>query len=179
MTAIFLMAVFVFSMFAQAVPNACSAKTLPTFEQYAAAALYSGKPHSPLLATSLDRKYRTVIREAVAAGPNFAGHFAIAHWGCGTGCQDFVIIDVKTGAVLDPKSYEVGYHYPQQQDYDPGWECYSDFLTYRRDSRLLIVEGCLLQGKQCGRTYFAEEDGRLHQVAFDPDLLRDGKVAPF
>ena len=54
-----------------------------------------------------------------------------------------------------------------------------DLVTYRVDSRLLIVEGCLLQGKQCGRTYFAEEGGRLRQVAFDPDLLADGKIAPF
>ena len=89
------------------------------------------------------------------------------------------MIDVKTGAIFDPKAYEVGSHYPQQHDYDPGWQCYSDLISYRRDSKLLIVEGCLLEGKQCGRTYFAEESGRSRQVAFDPDLLRDGKIAPF
>jgi len=136
-------------------------------------------PHAPILATALDRKYRTVIREAAAVGANFSGHFAIATWGCGTGCEDFVMIDVKTGAIFDPKAYEVGSHYPQQQDYEPGWVCHSNLINYRRDSRLLVVEGCILEGKQCGRTYFAEENGQLRQVAFDPDLLRDGTVAPF
>ena len=117
--------VFVLNLFAQALPNACGTKNLPTFEQYPTAATYSGRPHSPILASALDRKYRPVIREAAAAGVNFSGHFAIAKWGCGTGCQDFVIIDVETGAIFDPKSYEVGYHYPQQHDYDAGWWCYS------------------------------------------------------
>lgn len=179
MAAILLTFIFVWSLFAQAVPNACGTKNLPSFEQYPVAATYSGQPHPPILATALDRKYRTVIREAAGAGAHFSGHFAIAKWGCGTGCQDFVIIDVKTGAIFEPSPYEVGYHYPKQHDLGVAWWCYSDLITYRVDSRLLIVEGCVLQGKQCGRTYFAEEDGRLRQVAFDPDLLPDGKIAPF
>jgi hypothetical protein len=161
MAAILLTLVFVFNLFSQAVPNACSGKHLPTFDQYRVAATYNGKPRAPILATALDRKYRTVIREAADAGTNFSGHFAIATWGCGTGCQDFVMIDLKTGAIFDPKAYEVWSHYPQQQDYDPGWQCYSDLINYRRDSKLLIVEGCLLEGKQCGRTYFVEESGRF------------------
>lgn len=44
--------------------------------------------------------FYTKITEAVSAGPNFAGHFAIATWGCGTSCQDHAIIDVKTGRVV-------------------------------------------------------------------------------
>lgn len=44
--------------------------------------------------------FYTKITEASAAGPTFAGHFAIATWGCGTSCQDHAIIDVKTGRIV-------------------------------------------------------------------------------
>jgi hypothetical protein len=36
---------------------------------------------------------------AAEGGPNFAGHYTVALWGCGTSCQSFAIIDAKTGAV--------------------------------------------------------------------------------
>ncbi|MDP2705410.1 MAG: hypothetical protein U1D31_00920 [Patescibacteria group bacterium] len=44
--------------------------------------------------------FYTKITEALAAGPGFAGHFAIATWGCGTSCQDHAIVDVKTGRIV-------------------------------------------------------------------------------
>jgi hypothetical protein len=158
----------------------CEGKKMPRFEDYPSAATYDGKAHPPVLATRLDRKYQTTIRNAAAGGANFSGHFAIASWGCGTGCQEFVIVDLKTGAVYDPSFVGVGSHYgPECCDPTPGWQCYSHMLTYRRDSRLLVVEGCLLRGKQCGRTYFVMEGGQLKQVAYDPDRLQDGTVAPF
>ncbi len=158
-------------------PNTCDGKKLPRFEEYPAATTYEGRAHVPILATRLDRKHRTAIRNAAAKGVNFSGHFGIAMWGCGTGCEEFVIVDLKTGTVYDPPFDEIDYHYGPK-DYHPGWQCYSDMLTYRRDSSLLIVEGCL-RGKQCGRTYLVMEDGRLRQVAYDPDRLPDGTVAPF
>jgi hypothetical protein len=161
----------------QVTPNACTGKKLPRYEDYTAPTTYDGKARVPILATPLDWKYQTTIRNAVDKGVNFAGHFALAMWGCGSGCQEFVIVDLKTGAVYDPSFDEVDFHYGPK-DYDPGWQCYSDSLTYRRDSSLLVVEGCL-RGKHCGRTYLVMESGRLRQVAYDPDRLRDGKVAPF
>jgi hypothetical protein len=171
------------------VPNICKEKKLPTFEQYPAEPAYEGKLGHAILATRLDRKYQTRIREVVSSGANFAGHFAIASWGCGMDCVDFVMIDVKSGAVFDPLAYEIGYHFPRleyftnpEDQYYGGldWWCYyPDLISYRLDSRLLIIEGCLLDGKQCGRTYFVEARGRLRQVRFDPDLLSNGKVAPF
>ena len=157
-------------------PDACEDRKFPKFEDYAASA-YNGKPHLSILATPLDHKYRTTIRDAAAKGVNFAGHYAVARWGCGTGCHEFVIVDLKTGVVYDPSFDEVDFHYGAT-DGSPRWQCYSDLITYRPDSSLLVVEGCL-HGKQCGRTYLVMESGRLKQVAYDPDRLRDGKVAPF
>jgi hypothetical protein len=157
-------------------PKECTQKKLLEFKNYPATA-YNRKSHVPVLVTPFDHKYRTIIRDSIKSGANFAGHYALARWGCGMGCLQFVIVDLKTGIVFDPPFDEVDFHYGPK-DYDPGWWCYSDLITYQQDSRLLVVEGCL-HGKQCGRTYFVMESGQLRQVAYDPDRLPNGKVAPF
>jgi len=154
----------------------CNEKKHPEFKDYSIAEIFGGKMHPVILATPLDRKYRTVIREGFAKGVNFAGQYVVVDWGCGTGCQKFVIIDAKTGTVYDPPFDEVDYHYPPKES-DVNWWCYSDLVNYQKESRLLLVEGCL-RGKQCGRTYFVMEK-TLKQLDYDPDLLPDGTVAPY
>jgi hypothetical protein len=37
-----------------------------------------------------------------ASGPNFAGHYTLARWGCGAGCVTVAVIDMTTGAVQFP-----------------------------------------------------------------------------
>lgn len=44
--------------------------------------------------------FTNAITEAVSEGVNFAGHFVIAEWGCGTNCQDHAIVDVMTGNIV-------------------------------------------------------------------------------
>jgi hypothetical protein len=51
------------------------------------------------LATLLDRKYRTAIRESLAKGVDFAEQYVVVCWGCGTGCKEFAVVDAKTGTV--------------------------------------------------------------------------------
>jgi hypothetical protein len=149
----------------------------PQFESYSVSPQFEGRAHSAVLGTPLDRKYRTAIKNGLANGVNFAGHYVIVIWGCGTGCKGFVVVDAKTGVVYDPAFDEVDYHYPESAESDAGWHRYPDLLNYRKESALLIVEGCL-RGKQCGRTYFVMGKG-LEQLAYDPDLLSDGKIAPY
>jgi hypothetical protein len=36
------------------------------------------------------------------AGPNFAGHYIIVQWGCGSPCIMMVVVDASTGDVLPP-----------------------------------------------------------------------------
>jgi len=45
-------------------------------------------------------RQRSIIRNALRAGPTFAGKFAVAEWECGTGCQNHAVIDVETGLVI-------------------------------------------------------------------------------
>lgn len=41
------------------------------------------------------------IVEARLNGPNYAGHYAVTTWGCGTECQTGVAIDLLTGVVTE------------------------------------------------------------------------------
>ena len=171
------------------VGNCKNADSYPRFEDYPAQA-YLGRQHAPILTTHLDRLYRTRIREAAHDGPNFAGHFAIAEWGCGTGCSGFVIVDLISGAVYDPPFQDLGFHYWPAMENHPSWseesfEAWSceignsdsnGFLFHKFNSDLLVVEGCF-NDRQCGRTFFVMSYGKLKQVKFDPDLLPDGSVA--
>lgn len=113
----FLFLVLPFAAGAQTPPPA-----LPQFEGYPAPAAYQGRLADVDLASSpRARTFRTRLREGVAGGPNFAGHFALVEWGCGSGCQAGAIVDVRTGRVYDlPEATGFG-------------------TSYRLDSRLLVL----------------------------------------
>jgi len=72
------------------------------FEDYPALVGLKGKPARPILVTARERKYRTEIREQARKGPNFAGHFTVAKWGCGSPCLYFVIVNATSGVIYDP-----------------------------------------------------------------------------
>jgi hypothetical protein len=79
-------------------------KPLPKFEDYRVEAgdVFKG-PAAPLVTadSKLARTYRTRLREGESKGPNFAGRFTLVSWGCGGGCQDWAVVDAKTGQVSE------------------------------------------------------------------------------
>jgi hypothetical protein len=120
------------------------------FEQFPAGEIFKGAPARPVLKTAGQRQFRTVIREAAGKGANFAGHYTIAQWGCGAGCISIALIDAKKGTVYDGPFAVLGWGWPQ---FGEG----SEPLSFRADSRLLIVRGCP-EEKNCG-AYFYEWTG--------------------
>lgn len=67
------------------------------------------------------RSFKTRITNAYKADTaNFAGHYTFAWWGCGSPCQDGVIVDRRTGKIYEIPSGSLGYN-------------------FRPDSRMLIV----------------------------------------
>jgi len=44
-------------------------------------------------------EYSGALKIGAEKGPNFAGHYTIVTWGCGTECQILSVVDAKTGAV--------------------------------------------------------------------------------
>ena len=76
-----------------------SNERLPRFEDYPTTEIFKGPPAPPKLRRPADRLFRTRIREGAARGPNFAGHFTVADWGCGMGCVSIAVVDAKDGTV--------------------------------------------------------------------------------
>jgi hypothetical protein len=62
-----------------------------------------------------------MLRLGSQEGPNFAGHFTVITWGCGSPCHTTVVVDAKSGRVFDGLTSQ----------YDE---------EYRLDSRLLVID---------------------------------------
>jgi hypothetical protein len=124
-----------------------AADRVPTFKQLPATEKFSGKPAIPVLKTRAQRNFRTRIREAAQEGPNFAGRFTIAEWGCGAGCVSIAVIDERNGAVFSGP-FEV-LAYGGARKYEGG----EDGLEYKIDSRLLVARGCP-EENNCGSYYY-------------------------
>jgi hypothetical protein len=125
-----------------------AAEEVPRFEQFKVAEKFTGKPADPLLRTRTQKTFRTAIRDAAQSGPNFAGRYTLAEWGCGAGCVSMAVVDNKTGATFDAPFNVLGY------DLAYTYEGGEEQLEFRLDSRLLIARGCPGE-KDCG-TYFYE-----------------------
>ena len=114
------------------------------------------------------RTFRTRLSEALRNGVNFAGHFVIAGWGCGTGCVSGAIIDARTGSVFWPEQFNAfGVLYGDGNYADPPVE-------YKTNSRLLIIHGIPGEAtddapsKPAGDYYYEWKNDRLHQIKFIP-----------
>jgi hypothetical protein len=127
------------------------------FRNYPSVADFKGMPATPKLVTSKDETNRTQIRAQERTGPNFAGHFTLAKWGCGSPCLDFVIIDARSGVVYDP-TFVVGCADKN------GLAAKIDF---KLTSRLLITTG-FRQGSGCDTNYYEWDRKQLTLVHFEP-----------
>lgn len=142
-------------------------KSLPKFEDFRVAEVFKGPRAKPLIETRLARLYRTTIRDAAKQGPNFAGRYAVAEWGCGSNCGGMAVIDEKTGNVYEGPAQVITFppmfHYPDEHDQPAS--------VFRLDSRLLVIHGC--PGETgCGSYYYEWTDSRLKLLRMLPAVER-------
>lgn len=117
-------------------------KARPDFKAFAVEKVFTGAPSAPKL--SRNRwTFRTMIREGAKSKVEFAGHYTVPRWGCGSGCSTFVIVDSITGAVFngfnvaDLPSAWIEKHGEQEQ------------MEFRPNSRLIKINGCINE-QNCG-----------------------------
>jgi hypothetical protein len=156
---------------------------VPRFEDFPVTEVFKGEPAQPVLTTSQERLYRTVIRQGVsrgwgtedgatgkelgAPGPNFAGHYVIVTWGCGVPCLMGAIVDLRTGRIFPPPFH----HGPGHSYFQVPWAWpMSPPFAYRLNSRLLIANICEAdkarraeghldyEPQNCGAHYFVMSD---------------------
>ena len=72
----------------------------PKFSDYSVKKIYRGQPTRPIITKDF-REIRTRIRRGADSDVEFAGHYTVPRWGCGTSCNAFVIVDSISGRVYD------------------------------------------------------------------------------
>jgi hypothetical protein len=128
------------------------ADQLPKFSQFPARKYNRGPTGRVDLSDPHAYSYRTRLREGAQQGANFAGHYRVVTWGCGTDCATGAIIDALTGHVV---------FLPSVDSYQMEHERDSDFnsFVFRLDSRLIVFAGQLNdQGEKA--TFFMDFDGK-------------------
>jgi hypothetical protein len=156
-----------------------STKTsFPRFEDFPVTPRFRGKPAEPALTKR--QAFRTRIQEAARKGPNFAGHYTVAEWGCGSGCVSIAIVDAVSGRLYYRVPF-AGLAIPYQ-----GTAAGREYkgLEYRLNSSLLIADGCpedpesddsSAAGRDCGTKYYTWERNRFvlrASVAAPPALMK-------
>lgn len=111
----------------------------------------------PILDTKEKIDFRTRIKEIAKDPVNFAGHYAVGSWGCGTGCSTWVIIDARNGKVLLP-FIEVTV-LPDEDQPDVS------FARFSLGSRVIVFHGQLNENGPSGLHYFVIENGSLKPIA--------------
>jgi hypothetical protein len=139
----------------------------PRFDQFQASKELIEKPAEVDLKSHPNaRQYRTVLRRGAAEGPNFAGHYTVIGWGCGTSCVTFAVVNLKTGKVIFPDDFSSAHGVHLSAD-DFEREALSHFwgLRYKIDSRLLIVVGTLDEDKNReGAFYYILDKDKLKRI---------------
>ena len=142
--------------------------SIPRFEDYPVTSVFHGKPAEP--AFRKGEGFRTQIRNGALKGPNFAGHYTIIKWGCGSGCISFAIVDAISGRLYYPIPF-AGLAIPYQGT--AGGREYKG-LEYRLNSSLLVADGCpedpqtddsSKAEKNCGTRYYKWEQNRFVQIS--------------
>lgn len=151
--------------------------------------MFNQTPHPPIFVTPEQRRFHTRIREGVEKGwgvwingewgkeqnrqgPNFAGHYIVIVWGCGSGCLRMAMSDAETGAVYNPPvSDDVGLTLPMLVFADSAGRAAD--VEYRKGSRLMIVRATPHSDRRNAvpyAFYFLWQDDRwtlLRQIAID------------
>ena len=145
-------------------------KKAPTFAFYRVMVPQAlNKPKLDLQSNPVAKEYRTVLRQEIARGPNFAGHYRLAGWGCGSSCTMFAVINLNTGRVITPNGFSStsGVHFgvDEAQQLLPGSESEYCLLAFKKASRMLVVFGALDEDdSREGAFYFVLNHERLQLI---------------
>jgi hypothetical protein len=107
-----------------------------------------------LILTPRDQKYRTRLRAAAVQRPNFASHYVLTIWGCGTECLYGAAVNLRTRRVtfLPFATCCVG-EAPNGDE---------EMVAFRQDSALLVLIGMRGgQGADIGSHYYSFQGDRL------------------
>lgn len=128
--------------FAGCIVFAANAQESPKFKDYPASTAFSGNAVPAQLLTEAEKNFRTRLSAASSQAPNFAGDQVLTTWGCGSGCLSGAAVSLRTGKVT----------------FLPGtvccWKGEGERLTFRLNSRLLVMAGLINEDGQYGAHFY-------------------------
>ena len=132
----------------------------PRYQDFAVTNIFKGKPAEVDLSSHPQaRSYRTELKRQAARGPDFAGHYKIAIWGCGTACAAFAIVDSQTGHV---------YFLPELPYVTfTDWDYTNSDLQFHIDSRLLVLHGSPKEQPKVGTFYYVWQTNTLRLIHYE------------
>ena len=150
-------------------PAAKAAAQKPAFRNFPAK-VTCAKPAPIRFENSFAKKYSSRIRAGVHNCPNFAGHYTVVSWGCGTECGVYAIVDNSTGDVYAPpeisRGVSLGVGEPE----------------FRPDSTLMSMANCLdpkIYGlKSCERKFYRWDGSHLILIGSFTQTLLGSKEHP-
>lgn len=146
----------------------------PGFSDYAVKEIYTG-PHASPKIDAGNRYFRTRIREGAKRPVEFAGHFTVPRFGCGTGCSSFYVVDSISGDVYEGFSVSdlpgewLESHVPDGQELPR--------IQFRKDSTLFKVNGCL-EDRDCGFYDFEMVTGKGLKLLHKKLLPKEDQPTP-
>lgn len=145
----------------------------PTFASYRVTVPeVSSTPKLDLKSNPIARTYRTVLGQEIARGPNFAGHYRVAIWGCGSSCAMFAVVNLNTGRVITPNGFQATgtVHFDvDDKKFFRGSQSEDEVIGFRKDSGLLVILGDLDDDESReGAFYFVLENEHLRLVHSTP-----------
>jgi hypothetical protein len=112
-----------------------TAAHLPRFEDFPVSETWNQSPASIKLRTSSERMFRTNLTNASKEPSNFAGHYRVTYWGCGSVCSAGAVVDLQSGEVFQPANAK-----PNGRGWERWIECAGCFEgtneEFHQDSRL-------------------------------------------
>lgn len=120
-------------------------------------------PKVDLQSAENGRMFRTVLRFGARKGPNFAGHYRVVVWGCGTSCANFAVINLITGKIIEAENFQAidGVNF-EVDDFLPRTNSVENSFRYRKDSKLLVVLGSQDEDEaRAGAFYYVLQNEQL------------------
>jgi hypothetical protein len=137
--------------------SAAAQNRIPQFRDYSVSEAYIGKT-APLALARDDRMFKTRLAWAAKnQRPNFAGHYILTSWGCGTTCLMGAIIDAKTGKVYWWNFSICCWSSDVDDQFQP--------IEFRLNSRLIVFSGARNEKDgDVGAHFYKFENGRFVHV---------------
>jgi hypothetical protein len=139
----------------------------PAFDEYPTATEeVTSAPKLNLKSNPTAARYRTVLRREMIKGPNYAGHYRLAFWGCGASCAMFAVINLKTGSVITAREFGfvLGTNLAAD-DFMPGTLSDGWGFRFQRNSSLLVVLGAPDENEsKTGAYYFVLQREKLRLI---------------